>query len=502
MCAVGRLVWHRTKILHLTRDPEAQIQTWLNNQQVLCGLRYLQISDYICQTVQWPSLDCRMLDLPMLIKKLANLKILTWSSNAPIPLEVLQSLQEHHKSAELRIFGLGRSASVHDPDNLAEIALAHCPALKLVTYHQSPSQIHPDPRLASFKRIVANAPNLVSASIVRLHSAEGDRQLTAVEKREQEELEQKFATHSKPNPLLRHITLDGFDLSAETLREWADVVDLSCIDHIKCSRGQLFPDYFEYAPRVLHNVKQLSLNLNNARGDVSAAVETYLTMCPPLTSLSLWSWKSNVSLKTVLAHHGGSLQTLQLHEKETIYDPPRLRPILDAEEVKAIRISCPKLRELTIDRRRHTRALDTELEADEALKELAEMKLSKLQLYYDSGFSHGLHPDYPDTEDVDEDENSESDNPAQRATTDGLKRVPPSNDDQMRPFVAGLWESVFQFCNTTSQQTLVVKFGEWEQKYRLLPQHRYTVWLARPSERDDESYCIVEKVGDTWDTVV
>lgn len=46
-----------------------------------------------------------------------------------------------------------------------------------------------------------------------------------------------------------------------------------------------------------------------------AAVENYLSLCPSMESLSLWSWMGRVKLTTIL-RHGPTLRALQLHERE------------------------------------------------------------------------------------------------------------------------------------------------------------------------------------------
>lgn len=123
---------------------------------------------------------------------------------------------------------------------------------------------------------------------------------TSEDMEELEKAENRFFTHSKPNSALRHLTLDGFGLSAHTFKEWGRYVDLTKLESFKCSRGMPDVSSFGKAALVLTNLKQVSLNLGHQREPgMKKAAEHYLATCSPLRSLSLWYVCSHSAAMTV-----------------------------------------------------------------------------------------------------------------------------------------------------------------------------------------------------------
>lgn len=115
------------------------------------------------------------------------------------------------------------------------------------------------------------------------------RGFVAEEMDQLQEAQSKFFTRTKPNPALRHLTLDGFGLSSHTLDVWGQYVDLTKLESFKCSRGLPDVSYFDEAAGVLTNLKQVSLNFGYQREpDMKKAAEHYIATCSPLQSLSLW----------------------------------------------------------------------------------------------------------------------------------------------------------------------------------------------------------------------
>lgn len=518
----GKLVAHRYKTISLNHDGTSEeLQGWLQNEDVLRGLRHLEVRN--ARRTDSKVVSCP--DLVTLIEKLSNLKTLTWSDTNMIPSQVLEALDKHQKTAKLGIFNFERADQVADANDPHEIALAHSPALTAIRTRIWANGVFPDLRRACFERIVANAPNLKFASISQGASGCVVHAFTVEQVEEQAKLAEKFHTHKRPNSSLRRLTLDGFGLDEDTLRYWARFIDLSQLESIKFSRG--FPDasYFRYAPQVLTNIKHLSLNLYG-REDLSAEVENHLTTCSPLKSISLWSWRKTIGLTTILACHGPTLETLQLHERETTggFNDQERRQVLGIEEIKAIREACPKLKDLTIDCDRHTEGLDTEIESDEVLKEISEMKLSKLQIYYDLGLEYLADTSYnqlrreldraanqPLPDDEDDDLGQASDDTldgegdqGEDAPIEQPKHLAPSTKKQIRPFVSKLWRFIFGSRTHTPIRILELKFGEWERKLGVGYPARWLIdeseiktrWLAKPHERDDRSdTCVVESSG-------
>jgi len=132
--AVTTLVRHRYKKLTIC-DSET-INTWLEDSQLLRGLRHLEVlGPEPHQTRRQPNAGsdieltpgCDLLAL--LIEKTGNLRSLSWSYKGALPLRVLNALHKYHPKAELKIFNFTREHENLDHTNPAEIALARSPSL-------------------------------------------------------------------------------------------------------------------------------------------------------------------------------------------------------------------------------------------------------------------------------------------------------------------------------------------------------------------------------------
>ena len=338
--ATTNIVGHRRKLLRFppigyfcpASDPDhnnLDLSSWLSNDDVLRGLHYLTIASNR-RSEQMISSDLEPRDqeetkfenLVSLVTKLGNLKVLNWSYHGPIPLAVVEALQEHHPKAELRVYSFDRFSATDDHQDPAELALAKSPNLTIIktSIWHGGHGTHPDLREAAFKRIVATAPNLRFASVVTGHSGCVIHMPTEEELEELEQQSKKFLTQNKPNNALRALTLDGYPLNEETLKDWGKLVDLSKLESLKCSRGLPDATYFTYAPQVLTSLKHVSLNLSYGSQAVKNLIQTYIQDIAPLESLSLWSWIGIVPLDGILKRHGETLKTLQLHERETTAD--------------------------------------------------------------------------------------------------------------------------------------------------------------------------------------
>ena len=308
--ATSKLVVHRHKTLVFVGPGlDSPLNDWRNDPLILHGIRRLTVSekDGISFENAGPlsqadidriysggvdSLPRRHQDLADDVQKTwddlagficqtSNLRALTWNLGCPIPAVVLDALHLHQKRAWLTIKRWCRAKDSADHTDAAEITLAKSPALRSIraAIWPEPRDHGLDMRLAAFKRIVANAPNLQFASVVR------HRDTT----RSSENEASQFSTHKKPNGAVRHLTLDGWELSEQTLIEWGHCVDLTRLESVKCSRGLPDVSYFNEAPALLPNVKHISLNFSTqVDGSIKAAAEKYIATCAPLTSVSLW----------------------------------------------------------------------------------------------------------------------------------------------------------------------------------------------------------------------
>lgn len=492
--ATYRLIAHRHKTLNLKyrllEDGRTELQQWLQSEDVLRGLRYLTIGlkHEVNPHDRTVDQDTKFNDLKSLIEKLANLKLLVWNHDSMIPVAILNALHKHHKHAELQIYNFHREDQCADENIESEIALARSPALTAIKASFQNNGQYPDLRDACFKRIVATASNLKFASLQRYTS--GCVIYGGMNDEESEQREDKFYTHKKPNSSLKRLTLDGYGMRASVLETWSKFVDLSMLENLKCSSGAPDLDYFQEAPRYLTGLKDVSLNfsyLNVEDDSTRAAVEDYFATTAPLRTLSLWSWMGKVSLSTILARHGETLEVLQLHERDgPSSNAAEMRKVLGPEEMKSIRLACPRLRDLTIDCNRPSVKLDTDVESDAVLRVLREMNLSYLQLYYDLGLGGKSRNDIlaydsdENSSDAD-DEDEDGDGDGNRDTQDDNERVaddedndnltnntakaegslPLSKEDDIASYVQRVWRYIF---GQQSQGVLEVKVGEWERK--------------------------------------
>lgn len=457
------------------------------------------------------------------IEQAARLRTLTWKCHSQVPLSVIRALEQHHPNLQLKVYNYTRPTFSTDSQHSAELALASSPLL--VEIHAKIycdfRNYRRDFREVALRRIIAQAPNLRYASVLVDQAERAGHRAASKEDRD------PFYVECSPSSAIRTLVLDGYRLSKATLEDWSTFVDLSTLENFKCLRGgEPSSDYFDYALKVLPNVKHVSLNLRfNHSKQFRAAVENYLALCPHLESLSLWSWMGRVKLETIL-RHGPTLRMLQLHERE---EGMLGRPTVTVEDVKAIREACPHLTELTIDMRRESRNLAAEGRNDEICKELALFgpQLEKMQVYFDLGIASiwaGMFNQNPGDDDSSSDEEDEAsadeeiqafpDEMDDRAEDGGdarrvapepvtFKIIKPSKARHIESYVERMWQTVFGE-RTAGPRALDVKFGEWEQKIgvgaggpgnvRSLEKGLKSFWTARPCVRDDMRHeCVIER---------
>lgn len=455
------------------------------------------------------------------IEKAARLRTITWKCRLHIPLSVLNALEQYHPTLQLKVYNFTRPSRSGDSHHPAELALVSSPLLVGINakIYCDYSNYRHDLREVALRRIVAQSPNLRYVSVLV------DQDERAGHRAARKEDRDPFYAGCSPNLAIRTLTLDGYRLSKATLEDWSKFVDLSTLENIKCLRGGApNVDYFAHALKVLPNLKHVSLNLrfNNSK-EFRAAVGTYLSLCPTLESLSLWSWMGRVKLETIL-RHGPTLRMLQLHEREE----GMLGRIMTTENVRLIREACPNLRDLTIDMRRESRNLAAEHRNDEICEEIALFgpQLERVQIYFDLGIASiwsGRFHRHPGQEDSasDEDDADGNDGEMQAFPEDmggsgeqdearviarepiTFKVIKPSKARHIEPYVEEMWQKIFGK-RKTGPRALDVKIGEWEQKtgigsggpghIRSLETCLKSFWTARPCVRDDmQEKCTIER---------
>ncbi|EXJ87867.1 hypothetical protein A1O1_04794 [Capronia coronata CBS 617.96] len=486
------------------------------------GLRHLTIRQ---RHEKWRGSETDFADqLTELLGQVSNLRSLTWEIPLMLPHPVLDVLEAQHPRAHLHVRRVRTENYTYSSNSFHDLTENKC----LISFG---AEIFSDNMKSyhhvALQELLCRAPNLKFASLI------SDR-ISPSEVNEWG----KWHIQLKPSTSLRHLTLDGWPISADTLEYWSKFVDLATLESFKCSRGRIDASYFTRAAQLLSNLKHVSLNLGayDCDPETARAAQDYIDTCSPLATLSLWSWSGRISLASVLSKHGPTLKELHLHEREESFvdvgleqvgTRPYLRQILSPESLAQVRNSCPKLKACTFDLNRHTQFLNIH-DYQVHLNELVKAGLDELQIYFDAGVGYiSLATFAEDISNVidDEDENewpeltlpnkcggdfdsknlppvfwnpeSTSDVPQteipDHPSADIVTFHPPSSTDDICRFVGELWKYVFG-SRTSGERLLEVKFGEWDRKYFPLgnnpdgeKQKDIRVYCrAKPHERDDK----------------
>ncbi|KAL2436280.1 hypothetical protein ABEF95_007561 [Exophiala dermatitidis] len=449
--------------------------------------------------------------LSKLICQIGNLQTLTWDCYFPPLASIVQTLEERHPKAHFHV----RRVTPSECDWLDELPEAGKSPLvsKCLRSFGADCAIYGDAQRTErehilFQKIINSAPNLKFASLIS-SGANPAMVLTPA----MVDGWETWHVKQKPTSSLRHLTLDGWPLSAHALDYWSKSVDLAALESLKCSRGMLTKSYFDRAPQVLTNLKHVSLNLRSTTArDTVEAVQNYIETCAPLSTLSLWSWHGKVSLQSILSRHGPTLEALHLHEREreeritrlrqgyyvpALQSMPTLRAILSTDELRQIFESCPKLKVFTFDLERETQCLNIN-GYHGYLEELKNVKLDKLQIYFDCGIHYIFSSIHWDDETVPN--RCGGDLPLEPVLPPFEREpgypplYPPSSSDNICRFVGELWKHIFG-ARTYGERLLDVKFGEWEQKSfpdamrwdDVLQRDIRVYCQASPHERDDKA---------------
>ncbi|KAI1616842.1 hypothetical protein EDD36DRAFT_147533 [Exophiala viscosa] len=511
------LVKYRHRTLKWCHDRETFVDPCgrrlknLKSPAALCGLRHLTIvKGQETSAANGATALRAVAQLRDLLCQASNLKSLTWQDAYPPPSKVTRVLGEQHPQCQLRVHYNRRPYSTQIPSN-AELALAGSTCLTTFVMDIPRGSHSAESYQRAFVTIINRAPNLKHASLTSFGiSAPQIRQWIST------------WPESKPNTVLRHFSLDGWPVAAQTLDYWSRFMDLTLLETFKCTRGPLSASYFAKAADVLRSLKHVSLNLSPWSCDAATAqaVDHYIATCNPLQTLSLWSWRGKVSLFTIL-QHGPTLRDLQLHMREEEMNDDGGR-VFSVHDLQLIRRTCPMLKSLTLDINRVTSALKME-DYQDTMNELRLFNLDNLHVYLDCGMAYmqsapgpydDIDPD-SDMEDLDLEElagehavqrpnacggtfdlNDLSPKTIVRAFLDGETELtfhPPSITRDIERFVGGVWKHVFGD-RVTGPRQLHLKFGEWERKEMPVVfrpdgvmQKDLRVWAqARPHDRDDK----------------
>ncbi|KIW83993.1 hypothetical protein Z517_03239 [Fonsecaea pedrosoi CBS 271.37] len=547
-CKYFNFVTQLVRYRHITVHWDCERESWVDmagrkqeeweTPELLQGLRHLTAckGDLPALILELGNGDlpgarnlCEKLDrLQSVLRNASNLKTLTWKTSYLPTKGIVETLQAHQPKVKLDIFRARRLGLAQIPlESEKVLAAATClNSLSMTTMQATCIEDH-----LVFHMILKSAPNLEFASILSFPPMESYSPTVTFLR---PNLDSWFPPdlEGKQGTSLRHLTLDGWGISAECLEFWSEYVNLASLRGLKCSRGPIYSSFFDRAPKLLTNLKSFSTNLGaEPRSDVFLrAVKEYIATCPPLETLSLWSWRGKVPLSTILNRHGATLRDLQLHECEA---PESIHPrdAFSAEELQSIRLSCPRLKVLTLDLNRVSAQLRVE-EYEAILDELRKMNLDKIQIYVENGLPWFRQADLQiitresswmeALRRVDNDQtdirlpsgcdfdgafghalpvtvqNSDRSWP-HLSCDEELTLLPPTSYVALCRFLIGAWKIIFG-SRTWGPRQLDVKLGEWEKKYQ--PTDYYIrelrrdsrAWVrAKPHERDDMvGECFVE----------
>ncbi|OAP63129.1 hypothetical protein AYL99_02356 [Fonsecaea erecta] len=541
---VARLVRYRRATIHWDNG----LQSWVNpfgrpqkeweTPEFLQGLRELTV----CKIEPPPVVDgppvhasptsrelCDSFNqLESVLRNASNLKTLVWKVGY-LPSEIIvETLQAHQPNARLDIFRGRRLADTDVPLESEKVLAAATCLNSLSMSTTETTRVHDH---LVFHMILRSAPNLRFVSMI---SHPQMQPFSPAVSSLRTDLDSWFPPDqgSKRSSSLRHLTLDGWGISANTLHFWSQYADLALLTSLKVSRGPLHQSFFQHAPQILPNLKSFVINL--AAGEPSmaflVAAHGYLATCPPLVNLSVWSWRGKVPLPTILDQHGATLEDLQLHQCEKFTDLV-LREPLSVEELRSIRQSCPRLRVLTFDLNRASPELTIQ-DYEGIFGELRKFKLDRIQIYFDSGVQwlyltrhlsgygrgtakHRMGPCIPPLRSASDvwlptgcpaDSDFEGAPPftiekgdpgwwdPARPDNDSNVKQPPSPHRAICRFLIQAWKTIFG-SHTSGPRQLELKFGEWEGRHPSFLNMRDVrlCGRARPHERDDMvGECFVE----------
>lgn len=474
---------HHKIILSGTIRRSLDCQKKLQEATVLQNLRHLTVQscgpwaenwEYPSSTASYDDFLEQFEPFNDYIRSISALKSLSWNAG-PVPETLLTTLKAFHPHVKLKVLDFTRFQGHFKDLDKGETALSECQMLTHIRFgagktilwdrdaddeetsisnaQNSWGGMAREDDLEVFLRIISNAPKLEYAGFVSTSP------LDVVFP------ERVFCQKHPTSKTIKSLTLDGkFTINKAMLVELNDYIDLGQVNTLKFSRGTFERDFFQSAQYFLTKLQHISLNLKalfymdeQAQSEFRVSVKRFFLQCSPLQTISVWSWSKAIDLDDILSRHGTELRTLQLHERAdrwTIYDDERPVParVFTLAELKAIRQSCAKLTDLTVDLRLN-KATAIGAQSAELLAKLDELASFEAPL-------HIIRLYYPEI-DVDAD------------------------DVEVQTLVTSIWKQIYTG-KTVGQRRLDIKFGEWEpRQWRAVATDGRRFYQVTPHERDD-----------------
>ncbi|KAK1223980.1 hypothetical protein PQX77_013141 [Marasmius sp. AFHP31] len=290
------------------------------------------------------------------IRRLKRLETVTFDCSESVPLELLATLEEHHPSSHLHVRNWtreSRDVRVGDPH---EEALARSTCLRSIDGDLEESEYKPiNTNEAAFRRIVALAPNIESASFKSHMSQDWShgKRLTDEDREEQDSERAKLEVAGN----WRRKTLKKLgwnEIRPASIKQLEKNFNLEALDTLDAGlfhrigvRYALEHDTFQ---RIRHLSFQIPSWESSVRNDGQLNIMDFICSLSDLQSLSVIDYIEHIDLPTLFQYHGSSLRSLSLHEIE---DPEHNRRALAPAEITHIQFDAPNLEVLTMDMNRN-----------------------------------------------------------------------------------------------------------------------------------------------------
>lgn len=519
---------HRRKCLVLARinseedviSNSERLIRWSSHENVLRGLKCLSIETYP-DTAYPRIMSTEVAHLETLLSKIGRLKHLHWKAHVAVPFEVLEALHKYQPKVQLKVSWWIRAEKELGPDDKAELALAHSPALTYIVANGQARYNHwsDDTIEGGLNRMVASAPNL--SSVVLRHSAwrccracykhRYPQRLVEVDEKNTS-FYKNIGKSSSIRTLVAYGDLDDF------VHTYEQLIDLTKLSNVafRFARAHA-PNFFYQAPSLMPNLLCLTLRMHIRKEEldhdtqeaIDEALNYYLTVTvPPLESLHITAKPGVVTLFDIITHHGPTLRSFGFHHRDRNRGPPKQS--IKAEEIDALKKSAPMLSSLDFDIQRRSESLIADLEYYKPVFEaIASLDLQTLVIHMDVGLElHG----YPDLKGVGPVSTEmpplhylPPSNSRGWAPMSSTSYAPETDDTDVRKFAESIWRIVFGGSRGGGERKLRLHFEEWDYWWRIRGGRRINVkeqncvrslWTVEGKPNDDGE--VQAKHVSTW----
>ncbi|KAL0569619.1 hypothetical protein V5O48_012345 [Marasmius crinis-equi] len=330
-------------------------------------------------------LHTRWLPFVNFLSRVVNIREFTFRCSEPVPLILLNILEENHPSCELHVKGWTRASVDLEVGDPSEGALARSPCLRSIEAHMQlnyPGEINLTE--AAFRRILALSPNLQAAQFryrSRRFCGNGYQSVPAEQWAKIAREKERFKVG---NPVrkaaMKTIRWDRAGLDTiqfwETFAVLRNVMEL----HVEAVSDVRWMEY-ALENETFSGVKRLSFRLTPFRRDESdkarfqSVLGELLDSFSSLEYLRINNFHDYISLPSILLQHGKRLRSLSLHQAST----RNTWPTLTIAELNLIRSEAPALTHLSIDINLTADPEKSELEIYRVISSFLELRTLAIQ---------------------------------------------------------------------------------------------------------------------------